>query len=291
MGDLDSGCGYRFTSPDAPQLTCGLTLEPRCQETPRLCYLHCSCLHIADEKRADPDLKSLLEQAVQDHAYLEGAYLWGAQLQGANLWAAHLNNAVLMEAQLQGARLADAQLDGATLYGMNLDPSTQCETTIWGTPREEADGRWDHAASVYHTLRSHYRDSGNDRRMDEFYIREARCRHLAQHGLIRRLPWHLHRLLWGYGAVPWLLFAWMGLLILIFGLAVFPAIGIADSTTISHSLIDGLALSLITFATLGYGNTYPVTKSGQMLAGLEAMLSMTLVAMFVVSLTRKYVRG
>ncbi len=55
--------------------------------------------------------------------------------------------------------------------------------------------------------------------------------------------------------------------------------------------MDGLALSLVTFATLGYGNTYPASRVGEMLAGLEAMLSMVLVAMFVVSLARKYVRG
>jgi Na+/H+ antiporter NhaC len=52
-----------------------------------------------------------------------------------------------------------------------------------------------------------------------------------------------------------------------------------------------MALSLVSFATLGYGNRFPASKLGEMLGGLEAMLSMILVAMFVVSLTRKYVRG
>jgi len=199
-----------------------------------------------------------------------------------------------MEAQLQGARLADAQLDRAALYRISLDRSTQCESTVWGTPKEEADRLWGHAASVFHTLREHYRETGNERRMEEFYVREARCRHLAQHSPARRAAWHLHRIVWGYGSIPWLLFAWMAVLVILFGLVVFPVIGVSvpgSSPVVSHKLVDGLALSLVTFATLGYGNTYPASKLGEILAGLEAMLAMVLVAMFVVSLTRKYVRG
>jgi len=249
---------------------------------------------VASEKRTSPDLKPRLEKAVQDRVHLEGAFLWGAQLQSANLWAAHLQNAMLMEAQLQGARLADAQLDGAALYRMSLNRATQCESTVWGTPREENDQVWAHAAAVFHTLREHYRETGNERRMEHFYVREARSRHLAQHGWARRTAWHLHRLLWGYGAIPWLLFAWMAFIVLVFGLAVFPLIGISvpdTASSTSHSVVDGLALSLVTFATLGYGNTYPASKVGEILAGIEAMFAMVLVAMFVVSLTRKYVRG
>jgi hypothetical protein len=246
---------------------------------------------VVEEKRASADLKARLEEVVADHVHLEGAYLWGAQLQGANLWAARLQNAVLMDAHLQGARLTDARLEGATLYRIVLDRTTECETTTWGTPREEIEGHWQHAASVFHTLREHYRQSGSERRMDEFYVREARCRHLAQHGWARRMVWHLHRVVWGYGAIPWLLFGWMAVVVLLFGLAIFPVIGVTDSAATSHRVVDGMALSLVTFATLGYGNSYPASKAGEMLAGIEAMLSMVLVAMFVVSLARKYVRG
>jgi hypothetical protein len=96
---------------------------------------------------------------------------------------------------------------------------------------------------------------------------------------------------WGYGAIPWLLFAWMAALVLLFGLAIFPWIGVSDSAATSYSVVDGMALSLVSFATLGYGNRFPASRLGEMLGGLEAMLSMILVAMFVVSLTRKYVRG
>ncbi len=293
-GDQDARCTYPFTHPSAPQPTCGLPSEPRCGETPQHCYWHCTCHDVTSEKRTSPDLKSRLEQAVQDGAHLEGAFLWGAQLQRANLWAAHLQNAVLMEAQLQGARLSDAQLDGAALHRISIDRSTQCESTVWGTPKEEKDQLWAHAAAVFHTLREHYRETGNERRMEHFYVREARARHLAQRTWPRRAAWHLHRLLWGYGAIPWLLFAWMAFIVLLFGLLIFPAIGIHlphPTSSVSHSLLDGLALSLVTFATLGYGNTYPASRLGEILAGIEAMSAMVLVAMFVVSLTRKYVRG
>jgi len=291
-GEREAGCGHGFSRGGAPRSTCGLEVEPRCEEHPKRCFWHCSCGEVASEKRTSAEVKSRLEEAVQEGAHLEGAFLWGAQLQGAKLWAAHLEDAMLMEAQLQGAHLSDAQLDGAKMHGIGLDRWTQCESTVWGTPREEMDGQWAHAAAVFHGLREHYRETGNERRTDECYIREARCRHLAQHGLARRLMWHLHRVVWGYGAIPWLLFAWMAFLVLLFGVVVFPAIGVeVEGSGVSHGIADGFALSLVTFATLGYGNSYPASKAGQMLAGLEAMLAMVLVAMFVVSLARKYVRG
>jgi hypothetical protein len=285
------GCGYSFSSADAPRPTCGLDVETRCDEEPRHCYWHCSCTDVVEEKRTQSGVGERLAEAVQEQAHLEGAQLWGADLRGADLWAARLQDAMLMDAQLQGARLTDAQLQGASLYRAGIDRATECENSIWGTPREEIEGHWEQAAAIFHSLREHYRESGNERRTEEYYIREMRCLHLAQHGLGRRMVWHLHRVLWGYGAIPWLLLAWMVALVLAFGLVIFPVIGVTDSTSISHSVVDGLALSLVTFPTLGYGNRHPASRMGEMLGGLEGLLSMILVAMFVVSLTRKYVRG
>lgn len=239
-----------------------------------------------------------LARGTMTFANLEDAHLWRARLPGASLTSASLQRADLRRARLDGAGLLGAILDGASLAEIRLDGWSACETTVWGTPKEEVTGSWREAAGVFYSLRRHYSDTGDHRRADEFYIRELRCRHLAQGAWMRGTVWALHRLLWGYGAMPWLLCAWMILLVTLFGLLLFPWVGITSSQpslvpawdAVSHDAIQGLALSLVTFATLGYGNRYPASELGEVLAGIESILAMLLVSMFVVSLTRKYSR-
>jgi hypothetical protein len=66
------------------------------------------------------DVRTALQEAVKDGAYLTGANLDGAYLAGANLDGANLDGAYLVRANLAGANLAGANLDGANLAGANL---------------------------------------------------------------------------------------------------------------------------------------------------------------------------
>jgi hypothetical protein len=77
------------------------------------------------ENSACSSMKELLEAAVKDTAYLQGANLRYANLQGANLRDANLRDANLQvanlrDAYLQGANLRDANLRDANLQGANL---------------------------------------------------------------------------------------------------------------------------------------------------------------------------
>jgi hypothetical protein len=242
-------------------------------------------------------------------ADLRNAFLNEAQLQDASVGGADLRGAHVSGAYLQGADLAGARLHGARLKGIRLDRYSRCSTTNWGAPWQEIQENWWAAADVFCILRQHYHESGFYAREDDFYIREMRCRQLSVvrwtqgkrwRGLLpwigwkmwgRRIGWSVHRLVWGYGAMPWLLPLWMLLCVCLFA-ALFMATGVRTSGhPVSHSFWQGMALSLITFGTLGYGNRWPDALVGEALAGIEAMMAMVLTAMFVVSLARKCVRG
>jgi hypothetical protein len=263
-----------------------------------------------------------LEGAILVGADLRNAFLDEAQLQDANLSGADLRKAHMAEARLQGAKLEGALLNGAWLTRIQLDRYSRCGPTNWGTPWEEAPPpeldpfppRWWAAADVFRILRQHYHESGFYAREDEFYIREMHCRRtsdveatrsmprkealLSRRGWRmwgRRMAWSIHSFVWGYGVDPWRTLRRMVACVGLFAV-VFWATGVRDfdlcaGQMVSHSFGHALVLSLITFGTLGYGNRWPASLSGEALAGVEAVLAMLLMAMFVVSLARKYVRG
>ncbi len=247
--------------------------------------------------------RARLKRAGLREARLDGVYLQEADLRHADLGGGlTVQDALLADADLRGAYLEHAHLQGSGLLRIRLDRWTRCETTEWGTPRdafevaESAEGRpreitrWLCQKAVFQLLREHYRETGNHEREDHFAVREARCRHLALPGWKRWTTWKIHQILWGYGVMPWLLLGWMAAVVLLFGVAVFPRVGIADGYSVCHQVWQGVALSLVTFATLGYGNLHPASIGGEVWAGVESILAMVFVSMFVVSLARKYVR-
>ena len=62
-------------------------------------------------------LSDVVQQAVQERAYLRGANLYGSELRSADLRSADLSGADLRSADLSGANLRSADLSGADLSG------------------------------------------------------------------------------------------------------------------------------------------------------------------------------
>ena len=118
-------------------------------------------------------------------------------------------------------------------------------------------------------------------------------------------PWHplrfaccwlelvLARLVWGYGERPCRILAAGALTIAVFGLLCFFLAGIQPSRpeTPSQQLSMGecLYFSVVTFTTLGYGDFLPKPHFRPW-AATEAALGAGLIAAFIVSLTRKFMR-
>jgi Pentapeptide repeats (8 copies) len=241
-------------------------------------------------------------------AHLERASLVGARVHGANCRDANFSDAILRGAQLDGA-----DLKGAGLKGVVLDDHTSIDGVRWEYPKEYYEARFDDAASVFRTLARHARDVSDYRANEYFYRLEMTALHLRAIGaseapidvrsklrvwwrprlssVCRWAGWGLHRIVWGYGASPWRTLVWMLTVIIGFGL-IYPVLGISGvpcDSSIATRLLAGLALSVVTFPTLGYGNRTALGLVGEMAGGCEALLGSILMSMFLVALATRYV--
>lgn len=118
---------------------------------------------------------------------------------------------------------------------------------------------------------------------------------------IRLLPEFVFgRMLFGYGERPVRVLAASALIILV--CAVYYAGGgasieyrseVAAETLANLKFMDGLYFSTITFTTLGFGDMYPAADhlATRMVAMFEALAGACLMALFVVSLAKRYSRG
>jgi hypothetical protein len=278
------------------------------------------CNESAEVKSGDPgtylvdsDGPINLSGANLGGAFLAGAYLEGTILKGANLRESHLGNAWFGSADLSGADLTGAHLwstdfqfsnmKGAELWNVEINSGTQLGGVNWGGDyvlATESGGRFDCAEEIYRILKQHRQESGDYRTAGQFYFREMECIR-KQHTLYRRLLWTVFfKSTCGYGERPTWTFGWALGVILLWGLLLLPLGGIHNpdgSTTIFSwppnlaMFQNGLSLSLITFVTLGYGNRYPDSATGEFLAGFEALLGILLASIFVVSFAKKVIRG
>ena len=267
--------------------------------------------------------RASLQGAHLTDANLQGANLHDANLQGANLWRANLQGANLQGARLvladlQGARLAEANLQGANLRLANLQQGdfrwadlrgarlvyaslreANLEGANWGdyVLGEESEGAFDSAASVYRTLKQRHTELGMYDMAGEFHYREMEARRKLAwkggqpwEGRERRRPYALAlnalRFLYGYGERPERVIGWVGAVILGF------ALGHWAFGTVEHGFWDTLYYSAVSFTALGYGSWAPEPQgwAGKFLGVGESLLGVFMMALFLVTFTRKMTR-
>jgi len=244
-----------------------------------------------------------LQGAYLSDAKLQGAYLRYADLRGAVLWRAKLHQADLRYCDLRGTKtnLAEADLEGAKLYVCDLSEAN-VEAINWGpkyivgdeqeADRETKKGNREllgQAASVYCNLKRWHTEQGLYNLAGEFYFREMTVRRKALEWWPNPLPRIRQTLYWllcGYGERPWQVFASAAVVIL--GLAlVYFAIGTLTPNTFQNSLY----YSAVSFTALGYGKWAPEPTSWvKGLGAFEAFVGVFMMALFLVTFTRKMTR-
>ena len=255
-----------------------------------------------------------LRAAVLRSAILDGSFLSHARLQRAVLSGAWARHSDMKFADFSEANLSGTHLDGAELYGAVFRECLISDVD-WGLPAEFLSHHYRLAAVVFRSLSSACATASDFRRSDHFYYLAMTSLHVeaidpplqegenVPHGLrvwgapffSRRiwtaLGWGFHRWFWGYGVRPVRIILWMFFAILFFGIIVYPNVGISDGhTTVFGDYGRGIALSFVTFATLGYGNFTPAGRVGELMGGVQALLGALLLSAFLVSLATKYVR-
>jgi hypothetical protein len=260
---------------------------------------------------------TVLAEACLDGAVFRGATMNRAIMSSSSLVRSVLSGAVGEHIQLENADLSDASLEGmrfrgARLLGIRLSQNSNVYGVEWGTIKELEDCEFRRASFVLRQLAVQLRQVDNEQ-ADRFYFLEMTARHLwatrakeFPHGRwyhraacwlsprgrsLVLIPtcslWALHRWVWGYAIRPSRTLLWMVAVIAFFAM-VFHRVGIVSSPPAPPSGWQDLALSLVTFATLGYGNRTPYGFHGEILGGCEAICGMLLSSMFLVALVNRY---
>lgn len=225
-------------------------------------------------------------------ANLEGATFTNGDLRRANLENAFLNEAVFTDVHIG----SETQFGDASVY-----ESESAQPTLSDDHRLRA------AAWAYRQLQQLYQDNALPRLARRSYNQEkdARRRLTWDEGNYSDgIKWELSRWVARYGSSPYRVLLTSAVVIVGFAF-LFPLTGGIQETqgsqTITYTLenpenapqwwigrvlFKSLYFSVVTFATLGYGDIQPIGTSARFLAGLEALLGALLAALLVFVLAR-----
>ena len=264
-----------------------------------------------------------LQEARLLGAKLRGADLTGANLQGAKLVGAKLQRAKLVGANLQGANLVGANLQGANLTNSNLrgaifDEKTiltdvnffQCTldgSTIKNAYKNmdkeviqirttETKKNYSEAREIYILLKNYFNREGMHDISGEYFFQEKKTEKILNK---ERKEWDKYFLniflekVSGYGEKP--LNAIKCSLAIILGSAgiywLFNGImATSDKVPFYGTFFESLYFSLVTFATLGYGDLIPKSGFFRIIASLESLMGVALIAIFIFIFARKTTR-
>ena len=261
---------------------------------------------------ADFDGATLRGSDLSD-ADLRGASFQGADLHGTTLAGTNVENADLREADLRGSDLRDARMY-RTLFGgalinndTTLDEEVVYEREAAASDELDLHEIGDAIVWTYRAFQRLYEENALHDRRDHYYRQEQDAR--------RRIAWRRgeyalalrqegSRWVMRYGTSPWRVLVTQ-LVVILLCAAFFPLSGgiqetageqavtfrVEDPTTASQYWLlrvffKSLYFSVITFATLGYGDIQPIGFWARMIAGTEALLGVLLMALLVFVLTR-----
>ena len=127
------------------------------------------------------------------------------------------------------------------------------------------------------------------RRYEQTLIQEANLKERSL-ALSRWFTNRLNCLLWGYGERSFRTF-WVATAIILISALMYNFSGqvLTEGEIRSVSFLEGLYMSLITYTTVGFGDYLPIGWI-RVFAVTEALLGIFLAPLFLVGLTRRYLR-
>lgn len=270
---------------------------------------------LAGQSLVDADFTdAVLDGADLSRTDLRRATFRDVDAHGTSFRDANLHDAVFVFADLRGADFRGARLYRAGLTDVRVNLETAFgERTVYEdeiareTTDERLTDRSDSAQWVYRELQRLYDENAFPERVHTYYLREMDFR--------RRRAWQVgdylqaiklagSRWVMQYGTSPWRVVATSLLLILLCAV-LYPLTGgiqeigtdsavtyqiddpaDAPSRVLVRTFLKSLYFSVVTFATLGYGDIQPVGGWARALASVETLLGSLLMALLVFVLTR-----
>jgi len=229
-----------------------------------------------------------------------GIYLAGIILEGAFLAKANFKDVLLPNSNLRGAFLVGANFHGASLWGSNLEGAYLSHSELsdamldeikWGSQYitgEEYARDFLHARETYRCLKNFHQQVGMYDTAGRFFYREMEIKRKAQSWKrphVKLWSW-LIKLLCGYGEKPERVTISAAVVVLGSALIYF-AIG----TLTPNTFLNSLYYSAVSFTALGYGSWAPQpTGWVKGLGALEAFIGVFMMALFLITFTRKMTR-
>ena len=260
-------------------------------------------------------------------ADIAGADFTGADLRQATLRdvrapratfrRANVEDAVFRSADLRDVEFVHTRVYRANFSNVLTNMGTDFGKRVVYETALERGGVVDVTAAVesalwtYRELQRLFEENANRELTRQYYIREMDLR--------RRDAWRKREYLsilraegarWTmrYGVSPWRVI-WTSAIVIVGCSLLFPVTGglveTGDGTTIRYAILDpadpvptwalrvflkSLYFSVVTFATLGYGDIQPIGAWARAIAGFEALAGSLLLAMLVFVLTWRYSR-
>ena len=235
---------------------------------------------------------------------LQEAKLNHASLQMADFREASLQMAVLEDANLQGADLKEASLQGAFLEGVIWRDSQNLTAEQVGETGEYVAKNWEDAEDAYRRLKNYFHDEGRYDDESWAFVMEKTC--------ARRAAWQrgIRGKLESVGSLGWCVLANYGTRWL---QAAAWAVGIIVAFTLSYwpspwrwspglvrldyngpldlsSFWTSLYFSVVTFATLGFGDIKPANGWGIAAVIGEVLCGYVMLGTLVALIARKMTR-
>ena len=272
--------------------------------------------HDPDVKKESMEVKTKLEEMIRngDSDFkgfeLVGVNLGNCSLRGADMKWANLTNAFLGDcsdlrevdfryANLEGADLGKADLRKALFRDTNLEKVKMLDLDeLQIEPMKKEKGKWTcgNAEKTFRSLRIHFYHVGNYDAADSLYILEKLAQRKGWKLLSKQGPQKVFSLLFdficGYGNKPSRVILWSGVIIVCFSLLFYSLQGIKSSSDAGYisTPVESIYFSIVTFATLGYGDFSPKPDL-MIIAAIEALIGALMIALFIVTLVQRMARS
>jgi len=255
-------------------------------------------LRYADFSEAD------LQRSTFDGVDAYGATFRRADLEDAQIKNSDFRSVSLIHAELYQVVFSDTRVDRQTEFG----PKLVYEENLEESDDDSTVATYQEAATwTYRQLESLFTQNADPVPTTKYFVREKDTRRKAAWKLgnyLRAVKMEASRWVMLYGTSPWRVLSSSAVVILICAL-LFPLTGgiqeMGADQAITYAVeqpqdtavpvlvsvfLKSLYFSVVTFATLGFGDISPVGSFARFLAGLESLLGSLLMAMLVYVLTR-----
>ncbi|MDH5542582.1 MAG: pentapeptide repeat-containing protein [Nitrospinota bacterium] len=240
-------------------------------------------------------------------ASLRGAHLFGSDLTGANLFKANLDNAnfkqtVLIDAELLGTKFGNASFENVYWGpGYKVKNELEADNASDEGDLDKASEKYYEAMEIYRNVKNNLQSRGLSHYAGKFFYREMIMQRRLMPAWSPERFWSIFMdFSTGYGEKPYRIITLSTITITIFAL-IFGFLGLThfsgvstDSFSLSLSVADNLLIlynsfyySVVTFTTLGYGD-YSPEGVGKILSALEAYMGYFLLALFVITIYKRY---